>query len=1046
MASLPSRAGNYLSIDGGINPSSALYIIDEMLQRLRFDIKSKEDIRACDWFDLIIGSGYGGIIALLLGRLNMTITQAIKAFNSLAAMLPTEPAETKQEREANRTRFVDMFEIILKDMGYSVDSLMRIGSGESSSCHVALCALDSLNATSCQFIRSYATRGMTEPQCTILQAACATIASPNTYEPVIVGDGDDRIVYIDAMAGYANPTNEMLKEAEKAFGRNATVATIISIGSGGPEGWQKTQGSVSVQLTDILRRTMLDTERVHNDLQNRFHDHGIYYRFNANSYAHFNELVGSTTRATTKAFLDKASTNQRMDQAISSIRERKEGKILNDINSIPIIEMKYRQRPGVVPFFVGRQDILGHLHRNHRENPRHEGDYPTVSVLTGLGGSGKTQIALQFARQFETINPGILSLFIDASSKDRIEEDYQAISRSRGIAHRSSTYENAIQWLANAADQWLIIADNADDPDFDLYPYIPRCRHGHFIITSRNANQALMARINTYHIEALDVNNSVKLLLDVSGYESIDFNIKAATSIVSALGHLPLAIVQAAGYIFKNQCLSTYLKLYYESVEKFLAHRAKELPHGYNLSVATTLEMSFNKLPIRSKQALCVFSFLHNASIAHSIIETAAENKFFYASGKASEADRERLDEIQSESDALCKIFCPGDQWSESEFYELIEPCFQYSLLQRVASADGRKFYSMHILVQSWLQTRPIPNDQFSSRSLARRMLLAIVQEGQLYQHFSLHQSLRPHLKGFTGQPLNVANDDALVYRVLSDCGDNSTAMIHIVSYVNRLNIKVEPNTVERLKALQDLTWILMVTGRTNEAVKAGEEAVALCKNSLGKDNPVLLMCMINLAAAYRDARRYKEAHKLEEEASEWAREAFGIEHIITLNAMTGLALDYKGLGDIRKALNLHQKMLALYPTVWGPEHPETLVAMANLATYYHDLGEYEKSRDLNEEVLGLFKRILGTEHTDTLILMGNIAENYRQLGEYEKARNLNEEVLALGKRILGPEHPYTLDFMSILAQNYMDLQCFEEGQKILDEKNEIEKKKNMIH
>ncbi|PVF95184.1 hypothetical protein CPB86DRAFT_828077 [Serendipita vermifera] len=76
MSAPESKAGNCLSIDGGVNPLSALYIIDEMLQCLQFDIGSEEDIRACDWFDLIVGSGHGGLIALLLGRLRMTVSQA----------------------------------------------------------------------------------------------------------------------------------------------------------------------------------------------------------------------------------------------------------------------------------------------------------------------------------------------------------------------------------------------------------------------------------------------------------------------------------------------------------------------------------------------------------------------------------------------------------------------------------------------------------------------------------------------------------------------------------------------------------------------------------------------------------------------------------------------------------------------------------------------------------------------------------------------------------------------------------------------------------
>lgn len=121
----PGKARNYLSIDGGINPLSALYIINEMLQRLKFDVKSEEDLKACDWFNLITGSGHGGLIALLLGRLQMTTSQAIKAYHSLATVLVTEPTESKQEREMNGRMFRDAFENILMDAGYAVDSPMH---------------------------------------------------------------------------------------------------------------------------------------------------------------------------------------------------------------------------------------------------------------------------------------------------------------------------------------------------------------------------------------------------------------------------------------------------------------------------------------------------------------------------------------------------------------------------------------------------------------------------------------------------------------------------------------------------------------------------------------------------------------------------------------------------------------------------------------------------------------------------------------------------------------------------------------------------------
>jgi hypothetical protein len=61
-----------MNLDGGINPLSALYIIDEALQRLEYDIQADQELRACDWFDLIVGSGQGGLVFLTCLRCFVT--------------------------------------------------------------------------------------------------------------------------------------------------------------------------------------------------------------------------------------------------------------------------------------------------------------------------------------------------------------------------------------------------------------------------------------------------------------------------------------------------------------------------------------------------------------------------------------------------------------------------------------------------------------------------------------------------------------------------------------------------------------------------------------------------------------------------------------------------------------------------------------------------------------------------------------------------------------------------------------------------------------
>jgi hypothetical protein len=202
-----------------------------------------------------------------------------------------------------------------------------------TSCCSAVCVLNSIHSVSCQFIRSYPIRGTSGPDCTILQAACATIASPESYDPILVGEEENQLLYVDAMAGYANPTNEMLKEAEKVFGKNAVVANVVSIGSGKPELRQQQIGPNGSQLSDLLKRAIMDTERVHNDIQNRFQNLDIYFRFNLECIITMVNSIGQTARVQTAAYLEEAATSQKMDVAVISIQERKGMKYLKELST-----------------------------------------------------------------------------------------------------------------------------------------------------------------------------------------------------------------------------------------------------------------------------------------------------------------------------------------------------------------------------------------------------------------------------------------------------------------------------------------------------------------------------------------------------------------------------------------------------------------------------------------------------------------------------------------------------------------------------------------
>jgi hypothetical protein len=175
--------------------------------------------------------------------------------------------------------------------------------------------------------------------------------------------------------------------------------------------------------------------------------------------------------------------------------------------------------------------------------------------------------------------------------------------------------------------------------------------------------------------------------------------------------------------------------------------------------------------------------------------------------------------------------------------------------------------------------------------------LISVIREGTVYEHLSLHQMLLTHLRAFAGQPLGVATDDALLYCVLRDSRVDATAMVHVKSYIDLIDGTLKADCLERLKALRDLRWSLYTMRQGHEAVKIGKEAVYLCIKSLGREYPIDLASMSNLALAHASLREYRTAQDLNEQTLALRKKALGEEHHDTLISMMNLSQNYSNQG-----------------------------------------------------------------------------------------------------------------------------------------------------
>jgi len=235
------------------------------------------------------------------------------------------------------------------------------------------------------------------------------VASPDIFVPVTTGTYHKQVTLVDALAVCANPGKEFLREAQKVFGEDAEIATILSVGSGKGDVWSLTGN----EMKEVIKWATMSCERVHEDLYARLRETSIYFRLNVERGLGLQMELSSASIA---AYLEEGVISDRLDDTIRSIHHRPIGVRLKDISefssrpnanthvfvdSVTVIEVRLKPRPSLVENFIGREDILNSLRRTHVTNRSSHLRTPAITVLSGLGGAGKTQTALKFALEFE---------------------------------------------------------------------------------------------------------------------------------------------------------------------------------------------------------------------------------------------------------------------------------------------------------------------------------------------------------------------------------------------------------------------------------------------------------------------------------------------------------------------------------------------------------------------------------------------------------------------------------------------------------------------
>jgi hypothetical protein len=633
--------------------------------------------------------------------------------------------------------------------------------------------------------------------------------------------------------------------------------------------------------------------------------------------------------------------------------------------------------------FTGRSAILEGL-RNRLSSS------VTVVVpqaLFGLGGVGKTQVALEYAHRFAADYDVVW--WVSAEQSSQVRSSLARLAPLLGLPSLDNI-EETVQAVLDALRRgepyrrWLIVFDNADDPD-ELREYIPQ-GPGHALLTSRNLAWGRQA--NPVEVGAFAREESVAFLRKRVPALSLE----DANQVADKLGDLPLAIEQAGAWLAVTAMPpERYLEMLDSQLPRVLEENP---PPGYHRTAAATwllaLERLREQLPAAAKMLeLC--AFFAPEPIPMSLLYS---NRFV-------------------------KVLLPFDPSLNDRFMQgrLVQEIGRYALALPDA---GHTSIQVHRLVQTVIRAHLSEQERAENLEHVHEILAAAnPNDPDDARNWDAYGQLSSHLRrsgALTSTGPEVRQLVADVARYLNLAGDQASCEALAREALGAWRAVSDTDDLPTLALSLTLANAVRAQARYEEAYDIDSRASAELSARFGPDHPYTIMSMTSRAADLRGLDRYVEAHELDDVAFAKSKDVLGEDNPRTLNAASNLAVSMRLVGDFIGATRLDEEVRERRRRVLGKDHQATLLSEIAYARDLRDIGDFSGAKERLEVVLERSRVAVGDSHERTLRTAKTLAVTLRKLGELDAAHTLSQETLARYNKTLGRNHPSTLACANNLA------------------------------
>jgi tetratricopeptide (TPR) repeat protein len=715
-------------------------------------------------------------------------------------------------------------------------------------------------------------------------------------------------------------------------------------------------------------------------------------------------------------------------------------------------------KPQNLPFatlgnlFKGREADMEALERQLKKSGAAAIVQP--ASITGMGGIGKTRLAIEYALRHEGEFSALL--FVTANTVDELNTNFALLSGPLALnlpeyrsGNQPEQYAAVLKWL-QANKGWLLILDNVDTVDkVDIkkdaikavQQLVPRLSCGQALITSRVSEWG--SEIRAIGLDLLSEEAAVSYLIEktAAGRQPSQGDESEAQALAEELGRLALALEQAAAWInARGISLAEYRRRWQQSNQKLLAFHDDQAMQ-YPRTVAVTFLTSFEQLSPNGRRLLNLLAWLAPEPVPQFLVEVRG--------GPFAAENEENL---------------PEEQWpgAQEEAEEALSDLVRFSLATR--SMD-RNAFSVHRLVQTVARRNQTNDDHDRCVATALRWVdKGIPFDTHDVRFWPIVEQLTPHalaiaaeadrreIAGPTARLMNQlgaffwsraewSQAERMMRRVVSifekslgpDHPNVATALNNLAELLKATNRLAEAEPLYRrvvgifeandpehqpnyAGALNNLAGLLYATNRLAEAEPMYRRALAIDERSYGPDHPEVATDLNNLAALLEDTNRLAEAEPMYRRALAIDEKSYGPEHPEVATALNNLAVLLRATNRLAEAEPMYRRALAIGEQSFGPEHPTVAIRLNNLAGLLRATNRLAEAEPMFRRALAIDEKSHGPDHPEVATDLNNLAGLLYATNRLAEAEPMYRRALAIDEKSYGPDHPEVATDLNNLA------------------------------